>query len=163
MSEDFEFLKDIALFGGLNPDALRLILQVAPVVSVPKGEYFFREGDEAHSMFVLRTGQVAILKTWKEHDYVLRRLNAKDCFGEMALMDLEPRSASVLAMWDSTALELSAHTLDQDYEAQPDQVTVLQMNMGREESRRLRESNRQVFEAKLEARIVDGNLHFFTT
>ncbi len=163
MSDDLGFLQDIALFGGLNTEALRLILEVTPVVSVSKGRYFFREGDEARSMFVLHTGQVAILKTWKEHDYVLRRLGAKDCFGEMALMDLQPRSASVLAISDSTALELSARTLDQLYEAQPEQFTVLHMNMGREVSRRLRESNRQLFEAKVEARIVDGNLHFFTT
>ncbi len=163
MSEDLEFLQDIALFGGLNTDALRLILQTAPSVAVPDGQYFFREGDEARAMFVLRTGQVAILKAWKDRSYVLRRLGPKDCFGEMALMDLEPRSASVLALAGCTAFELSGHTLDQMYEAQPEQFTVLQMNMGREVSRRLRESNRQLFENRVQAEIIDGNLHFFST
>ena len=163
MSEDLRFLEDIALFGGLNTDALKLILELAPVVSVPRGEYFFHEGDKAHSMFVLRTGQVAVLKTWNEREYMLRRLDPKDCFGEMSLMDLEPRSASVLAVSDCTALELSVRTLDQIYETQPEQFTVLQMNMGREVSRRLRGSNRQLFEAKVQARIVDGNLQFFST
>ena len=163
MSEAIKFLQDIALFGGLNTDALKLLLRVAPVVSVPKGDYYFGEGDDAKSMFVLRTGQVVIVKSWKERNYVLRRLDPQDCFGEMALMDFEPRSASVLAVTDCTALELSSRTLDQLFEAQPEQYTVLQMNMGREVSRRLRESNRQLFEAKVEVIRIDGNLHFFTT
>ena len=163
MSEDLSFLQEIALFGGLNTNALELILSFAPVVSVPDGGYFFHEGDEALSMFVLRTGEVAVLKAWEGHDYVLRRLGPKDCFGEMALMDLEPRSASVLAVSDCTALELSGRTLDQLYVAQPEQFTVLQMNMGREVSRRLRGSNRQLFEVKVQARVVDGNLHYFST
>ncbi len=163
MSEAIKFLQDIALFGGLNNDALRLLLKVAPVVSVSSGDYFFREGDEAKSMFVLRAGKVVIVKAWRERNYVLRRLGPQDCFGEMALMDLEPRSASVLAVTDCTALELSGRTLDQLFKAQREQYTVLQMNMGREVSRRLRESNRQLFEAKVEVIRVDGNLHFFTT
>ncbi len=163
MSDELKFLQDIALFGGLNPDALTLILDVAPAVSVSAGSYFFRESDEARSMFVLRTGQAAVLKAWRGEDYVLRRLEPKDCFGEMALMDLEPRSASVLAVSSCTALELSGSTLDQIYKAQPEQFTILQMNMGREVSRRLRESNQQLFESEVQARAVDGNLHVFST
>ncbi len=158
-----DFLQDIPLFGGLGTDALELLLKFAPVVTLSKGEYFFREGEEAKTMYVLESGQVVIPKTWQGHDYVLRHLGPKDCFGEMALMDLGPRSASVLARENCTALELSGQTLDELYKVHPDSYTVLQMNMGREVSRRLRESNRQLFEAKVEAKIIDGNLHFYVT
>jgi len=61
------------------------------------GEFFFRENDQATSMFVLESGKAVVLKGWRGHDIELHRLRAGDCFGEMALMDLFPRSASVYA------------------------------------------------------------------
>ena len=158
-----DLFQGIPLFGGLSEATLRLVLQHSPVVRVPKGGYFFREGEDALAMYVLQAGKVVILKTWQGHDYVLRHLGPKDCFGEMAIMDLTPRSASVLAMEDAQAIELSGSVLDQIYKTDPAQFTLLQMNMGREVSRRLRESNRLLFETKVEAKLIDGNLFFFTT
>ena len=97
-------LKGVALFGGLDDRALGLLLDRARLVSMSKGQSFFREGDAADSLFILQSGRVAILKAWHDHEYVLRRLEPRQCFGEMALMDLGPRSASVLALEDSTAV-----------------------------------------------------------
>jgi len=158
-----DLFQGIPLFGGLSEATLKLLLERSPVIRVPKGEYFFREGNDAVGMYVLQAGKVVILKTWQGHDYVLRHLGPKDCFGEMAIMDLSPRSASVLATEDSQAIELSGSVLDEVYKADPAQYTLVQMNMGREVSRRLRESNRLLFEAKVEAKLIDGNLLFFTT
>jgi CRP/FNR family transcriptional regulator, cyclic AMP receptor protein len=68
-------------------------------------------------------------------------LNQGDCFGEMSLIDFSPRSASVRAVEDCTALQISATCISQVYEKDLEQFAMIEMNMGREVSRRLRESD----------------------
>src|SRR5688572_7149546 len=134
-------LQSMPTFGGIREDILQFILEVSISVAVPKGQFFFRQGDAANTMFVLEQGKVAILKTWNGHDYLLHELKAGDCFGEMALIDLLPRSASVLAVEDSIAIEISSTTLGQVYEKDLEQLAMIYMNLGREVSRRLRETD----------------------
>jgi len=69
----------------------------------------------------------------------LRELKRGDCFGEMSLMDLSPRSASVQAVENCRALEISTACLHQICELDLAQFAMIEMNMGREVSRRLRE------------------------
>jgi CRP/FNR family cyclic AMP-dependent transcriptional regulator len=144
-------LQMMPIFGGIREDVLQFLLEVSPIVAVPKGKFFFRQGDAASSMFVLEQGEVAILKTWKGHEYLLQSLKTGDCFGEMAILDLLPRSASVLARVDCIALEISNTTLCQMYEKDVEQLAMIYMNMGREVSRRLRETDERMFQAKVEA------------
>jgi CRP-like cAMP-binding protein len=113
----------------------------------PGERVFFREHDQADSMFVLEAGKVAVLKSWRGQEYLLRTLKEGDCFGEMAVMDLLPRSASIRAVEDCTAIRLSAASLYQVYEHDLKQFALIQMNMGREVSRRLRESDNRLFSA----------------
>ena len=60
-------------------------------------------------------------------------------------MDLSPRSASVRAVEDCTAIRISAANLYKLYEQDPKQFALIQMNMGREVSRRLREADDRLF------------------
>jgi len=66
----------------------------------------------------------------------------------MAVMDLLPRSASIRAVEDCTVIHLSAASLYQVYEHDLKQFA-LQMNMGREVSRRLRDTDNQLFRARM--------------
>lgn len=150
-----QLLQNMPIFGGITGSTLKFLLDLAPIISVPKSHYFFHEGDQPVSMLVLERGRVAILKAWKGHDYLLRYLEKGNCFGEMALMDFSPRSASVLAVEDCTAIEISSQTLYELYEKDLEQFAIIQMNMGREVSRRLREADEQLFEAQVEARVID--------
>ena len=151
------------IFGGIREDILELLLDTTSIVTVAKGDYFFHEGDRPTCLYVLETGVVVVLKTWQSHDYVLKHLKKGDCFGEMSMMDLLPRSASVLAREDCTAIEISSEHLQQIYEKDLEQFLMIQMNMGREISRRLREADRRLFAAKVEAEIVDGDIIFHHT
>ena len=92
-----ELLQRMPIFGALREDSLLLLLHHAGAAEVKAGDYFFRENDRADSMFVLEAGRVAVIKGWRGRDFVLHSLVAGDCFGEMALMDMFPRSASVRA------------------------------------------------------------------
>jgi CRP-like cAMP-binding protein len=155
-----ELLQGMPIFGGVADSILDLFLQRASEVSVPGGEYFFREGDPGGSTFVLEAGSVAILKTWKGRNYLLRELGKGDCFGEMALIDFGPRSASVLANEDSSAIELSSASLREIRKADLEQFTLIYMNMARELSRRLRSADARLFEWKVETDVAGADLRF---
>ncbi len=140
-----ELLQRMPVFGGIRADVLQFLLDLCPVVSVPTNAYFFHEHDQADSMFILEAGKVAVLKSWRGREYLLGTLKEGDCFGEMAVMDLYPRSASVRAIEDCTAIHLSAANLHRLYDQDLKQFALIQMNMGREVSRRLREADNQLF------------------
>jgi CRP-like cAMP-binding protein len=82
-------------------------------------------------MFLLETGKVAVLKSWRGQDYLLPNSEGGRLLGEMAVMDLLPRSASIRAVEDCTAIRLSVASLYQVYEHDLKQFALIQMNMGR--------------------------------
>jgi CRP-like cAMP-binding protein len=145
-----ELLQRMPIFGGIRANILEFLLGLCPVESVPKNAFFFREGDQADSMFVLEAGQAAVLKSWHGQDHLIRTLKQGDCFGEMAVMDFCPRSASVQAVEDCSAIRISAGNLYQVYSQDLKQFALIQMNMGREVCRRLRELNSRMFSAGME-------------
>jgi CRP/FNR family cyclic AMP-dependent transcriptional regulator len=157
-----ELLQRMPVFGGIRADILEFLLPRCPIVEVRAGAFFFRENDAADSMFVVEAGKVAVLKSWRNEEYLLHTLGPGDCFGEMALMDLMPRSASVRAIDDCRAIQLSAANLYQVYEKDLEQFAMIQMNMGREVSRRLREADERLFRAKMGMPDADAQ-HLFHT
>jgi CRP-like cAMP-binding protein len=152
-----ELLQQMAIFGGIRTDILAFLLERASVIRVSANAYFFREGDAAQSMFVLEAGRAAILKEWRGEQHPLRTLETGDCFGEMALMDMKSRSASVRALEGCTAIELSAGCLFELYERDLEQFALIQMNMGREVSRRLRETDDRLFEAMMGSPCIEAS------
>jgi CRP/FNR family transcriptional regulator, cyclic AMP receptor protein len=153
-------LQRMPVFGGICEDILKFLLELSPLVSVPQSQFFFHQGDRADSMFVLERGKVAILKTWQGREYLLQHRHAGDCFGEIALIDLCPRSASVLAVEGCAAIEVSSTTLYRIYEKDLEQLALIYMNMGREVSRRLREADERLFQAKVEAVLIGEDYTF---
>ncbi len=153
-------LQRMAIFGGIRDEILEFLLERSPIIRVPRDEFFFRESEQGHSMFVLEEGKVAVLKCWQGGDCLLRILEQGDCFGEMALLDLCPRSASVRAVEDCVAIELSAASLHELYEKDLEQFTMIEMNMGREVSRRLRESDERLFRARMGVADVSADYLF---
>jgi CRP-like cAMP-binding protein len=144
-----ELLQQMPIFGGIRTEVVQFLLGLCPIVSVPANEFFFRERDQGDSMFVLETGKATVLKSWRGQEYSLRTLNEGDCFGEMAVMDHCPRSASVRAIEDCVAIHISAANLYRIYAHDLKQFALIQMNMGREVSRRLREADNMLFDVKL--------------
>jgi CRP/FNR family transcriptional regulator, cyclic AMP receptor protein len=140
-----ELLQRMPIFGGIRTEILQFLLTLCPIVSVPMNEFFFREHEQGDSMFVLEVGKAAALKSWRGQDYLLQTLKQGDCFGEMAVMDHGPRSASIRAVEDCIAIRISAANLYDVYAQDLKQFALIQMNMGREVCRRLREANDRLF------------------
>lgn len=149
MNERIELLQGMPIFGAIREETLAFLLGMSSTVTVAAGETFFREDDEAQSMFVLEEGKAAVVKHWQGHQYVLSHLKRGDCFGEMSLMDLRHRSATIVAVEACRAIELSGASLLALYEKDLEQFTVIQMNMGREVSRRLRDADERLFHARI--------------
>jgi CRP-like cAMP-binding protein len=146
-----ELLQAMPIFGAIREDVLGFLLEQSRVVHVAVGGYFFREGDEGQGMFVLESGRAAVLKNWEGRKYLLHQFRRGDCFGEMAMMDLMPRSASVKALEDCSAIELRPDHLMSLYERDIEQFALIQMNIGREVSRRLRAADERLFAAEMTA------------
>jgi len=142
-------LQNMPIFGALRDDALECLLEGAATVAHQAGTYFFREGDEAQCLYVIEHGSVEVLKRWDGRQWALHQLGAGDCFGEMALMDFCPRSASVRAVEDCRAIEIAAAALHRLAERDLEQFALIQMNMGRELSRRLRAADELLFRARM--------------
>ena len=157
-ADKLKLLQRMPIFGGVNATALEFLLERAVNVEISAGEPFFREGDSGTSAFVLEAGRVSIDKRWQGRDYHLRDLEAGDCFGEVALFDFGSRSASVSAVDDCSALELSAASLYALSNDHLQQFAIVYMNLGREVARRLRLADDRLFQAKVERAddLVDG-------
>ena len=144
-----QLLQRMALFGALRQDTLQFLLEQARAKHVDAGDFFFREKDPADFLYVLESGRAAVIKTWRDGEFVIRHIERGDCFGEMALMDLFPRSASVRALADCEALALGPADLYRLFERDAEQFALIQMNMGREVCRRLRDTDEQLFQARM--------------
>ncbi|MEY4750044.1 MAG: hypothetical protein RIQ60_2258 [Pseudomonadota bacterium] len=126
------------VFHGIREDTLRVLLDSVQFVHIRAGDYFFHQGDDALYMYVLESGQASVRKTWGEHSYEVATLGGGDCFGEMALIDLSSRSATVRAESDCTAIEISAVHLYHIHDVDIEQFIAIQANLARELCRRLR-------------------------
>jgi CRP-like cAMP-binding protein len=97
------FLLEAPMFGDLNPTELSQIVHIMQVQRVRDGSPIFREGDPGDAWFVIFDGAAEVFK----HDDFgpprrIATLATRACFGEMAILDHSPRSATVTARGDAT-------------------------------------------------------------
>ena len=100
-------LNAIPLFQSLSPAQLASVGAHARWKVCEKGEVIVRQGDLADSFFVIASGQVKVYMTEGDREVILKTLSAGDFFGEIPMLDLEPRSASVAAIERSHLQTLS--------------------------------------------------------
>ncbi len=84
------------------------------------GDYIFKEGDEAKSLFIVRTGQVAIRKKNANTLVDLAVVGQKEVIGELTYFDRKARSAFARALTDVTLLEIQFSAIDKIYNQIPD-------------------------------------------
>jgi CRP-like cAMP-binding protein len=149
-------LQRMPIFGAIREDTLQVLLAQARQIEVAAGACLCREGELASSMFVLESGSASVLKLWQGREHLLHRLQAGDCVGEMALMDLQPRSASVRADVGCRAIEFSTDDLMRLFEHDIEQFALIQMNIGREVCRRLRATGELLFRFRMESEAPPG-------
>ncbi len=106
------FLKKVPMFSEMSLEQLEVISGILTEVQVFKGETVVKEGEIGDELYVVVEGQVSVVKNHRTpHEVALASLRETDYFGEMAVLDQEPRSATVVADADSRLLSLSAERL----------------------------------------------------
>jgi uncharacterized membrane protein len=136
-------LATIPLFEGLAVDDLHALAQHVVERRYRAGEMVFHMGELSSAMYIVADGQVNIHLPGEAS----RRISLKDIargefFGELALFDEKPRSASVLATTDAVLLELSRETLSSYLERRPRAAMAILKMM----AERLRETNAMLSE-----------------
>ena len=110
MKEEIEFLKNVPILCDLEPMDLDTIAKVGVRKKYKKGSIILLEEEAGAALFVIISGKVKIVRMDDDgREVILSILGESDFFGEMALLDALPRSATVTALEASTALLLDRH------------------------------------------------------
>src|SRR6478752_6631874 len=132
-------LRNIGLFGALSDDVLDYLSTLLTVETPPAGATLFREGEDANAMFVVISGEVEVLKRSKRAvEARVAVLGPGDWFGEMSIVDIQPRSATVRALAPGRLIRITATDLDALYRHDVRSYAIIVLNLARELSRRLR-------------------------
>ena len=133
-----DFLATIPLFSGLPPEELERFAELTRERSYPKGSVILFQDDPGDSLFVLRDGRVKVVLIGEDgREVILGVLEPGAHFGELALIDDQPRSAHVIAMEDAQLLVLRREDFRRRVEANPTVAWALLTEL----SRRLRRAD----------------------
>jgi CRP/FNR family cyclic AMP-dependent transcriptional regulator len=136
-----EFLARVPIFGGLPTEALDRIIEVGSVIEVPADTRLCAEGELAKCVYVVWEGELEIRKRGNGGDIRLAVLHPGDCVGEMSLIDIQPRSATVRTLTPSVLFRLDHSEIAKLYRSHSQVYLMLVMNIAREISRRLRRAD----------------------
>jgi len=101
-----KLIEKVELFHGLTRDEVVKIFSRGMTMRVAKGETIFHKDTVGSQMYVVLGGTVGVFN----NDTLIAKLRTGDMFGEMALVNQEPRSATVAAVEDAKLFVLSEHT-----------------------------------------------------
>src|SRR5215210_487780 len=100
-------LRQIPLFADISEEDLEQLYKMAETVSIPAGQLVLREGDPGDSLYAVLAGELEVTKRQGGQDVLLALYEPGQFFGEMALLEQAPRSASVRALQESRLLVIS--------------------------------------------------------
>lgn len=101
-------LENVPLFAGLSKEALTEVEQHGSVKSFRKGAIVINQDDETYSLYVILSGSVKVFISSEDgREAVLNHQGAGDYFGDLALIDKQPRVASVMTTEPSTFMIIS--------------------------------------------------------
>lgn len=150
-----EVIKKSFIFENLDDREVGEILRISHERRFPKGETITQEGEQGDSMYILFDGSVEVSKTltmkleegdFTEREKILTRFKAEDnlVFGEMAMIDKEKRSASVVSTTDCILLEIKREDFLGLIEKMPEMGVKVLKKMAELLARRLRDSSQDV-------------------
>ena len=101
-------LESVPLFSGLSDEALASIEQHGTVKSYKKNTIIINQDDETDSLYVILSGNVRVFISGEDgREAVLNHQGPGEYFGELALLDRQPRVASVMTMEPSKFMVIS--------------------------------------------------------
>ena len=136
-----DFLGTVPLFAGIDRSELQVFAELTREKSYPRGSVILFENDPGDSLFIVRSGRVKVVLIGEDgREVILGVLGVGQHFGELALIDEQPRSAHVIAMEDSSLIVLRR----EDFRKRVEQSPSVAWQLLSELSRRLRRADDKI-------------------
>jgi CRP/FNR family cyclic AMP-dependent transcriptional regulator len=141
------FLLATPFFGGLSDASLDLLVSMLVERRFDAGTTVVAEGDPGRSMFIVHSGKLMVSKLGDSGRAIrIADLDPGDFFGEMTLIEMQNRSATVVAESPTVLYELTAQKLYAYYKADIYAYVIVMQNISRELCRRLRRADNRIAE-----------------
>ena len=145
------FLKRVSMFSGMTPEQIRVLIAHLEEQHFLSGEVIMYEGDFSQELYILVSGRVRIVKDYGgSHERTLALLTQGEFFGDMAIFESAPRSATAVTEEEAELLALSPEKFKQTIYQKPEMA----FEIFRELSARLRRRE----ELAAGARLQEGGL-----
>jgi CRP-like cAMP-binding protein len=110
------FLKSIDLFSQIPGEDLAAVALIATEERREQGDEIFAEGEAGDALYLVVDGRVRVHKA----DRVIAELGERECFGEMAILDAAPRSATVTTLGDTNVLKITREDFQEIMSEKPE-------------------------------------------
>ncbi len=120
-TELLQFLSKIDLFHFFPPEELTDFLEKATEVELAKGVILFREGEPGQEMYIVLRGMLKVFSG----NRVIAIIKPGEYFGEMAIIENQPRSASVAVLEDSLLLQVPYAVFQEYFSRQPKSLVAM--------------------------------------
>ncbi|MCW5830122.1 MAG: Crp/Fnr family transcriptional regulator [Deltaproteobacteria bacterium] len=136
-----ELLKRVSIFADLSDSEIETLARLEAVREFPKDTPIIHRMDPGDSMFIIASGKVKVSLYGEDgREIILSTLGPGDFFGEMSLLDQEPRSADVTTKEDAVLLQLKRD----DFVSHVQKFPSVALNILAEMSRRLRRADEKI-------------------
>jgi hypothetical protein len=144
------FLVATPFFGGLSDASLDLLVSMLVERRFDAGATVVAEGEPGRSMFIVHSGELVVSKLGDAGCSIrMAGLEPGDFFGEMTLIEMQNRSATVVAESPTVLYELTARELYTCYKADIHAYVMVMQNINRELCRRLRRADNRIAELQM--------------
>ena len=131
-------LEEITLLGGLSENDWSRVLKILETRQFKEGEYLIRAGDKDDSFYILTSGQVDVVINSDGGESVLASISEGSVFGEIAFFDGLPRSATIRAQSQGSAVRVTRQNFDTLAAWEPKIARTMLYDLGRILAMRLR-------------------------
>ena len=142
---DLEFFRQSPLFRGLPAESIDQLVDITEVRQHASGDSIVEEGTEGDAIFLLYSGEVSVSvegNTGRVHLATLRQKGA--FFGEIAVVDPGPRSATVTSETEAVLMSIRLSDLEDLFKREPRAHIAVLGNIARVLAQRLRDTNAQL-------------------
>lgn len=106
LGAEVQTLRKVPMFREVDPSRLKLLAFTSERISFRDGQRFFSQSDAADAAYVILEGQAAVVIGTGDSQLEVAKLGQNDLVGEMAILSGTPRSATVVARSDVSALRI---------------------------------------------------------
>lgn len=138
MNDLTDFLRNVSFFSKLNREDILTIQKFCTTTDFPAGEIIFLENDPADRFYIILDGEVEVWKAYNTADADILAVQGKGkLFGEMALVDRLPRSATVITRKPTKVLYIG----EQDFQRLLSENSAIALSIVQSLSSVVRKSN----------------------